>query len=213
MPKDRVRHPIFARVYAWVSPGMDRGGAAEHRQRLLAGLSGRVIEVGAGNGLNFAHYPPAVSSVVAVEPEAYLRGLAQRAAEEAPVPVEVVDGVAERLPVEDAGFDAGVVSLVLCSVRDQGRALGELYRVIKPGGQLRFYEHVRAETAALGRVQRLLDATVWPAIGGGCHTSRDTAAAIERAGFTIDRLDRLRFPEGGVPMPTSPHILGMATRP
>ncbi|MPZ88624.1 MAG: methyltransferase domain-containing protein [Nitriliruptorales bacterium] len=213
MSKTSVSHPIFARVYARLSPMMDRGGVAEHRQRLLAGLTGRVIEVGAGNGLNFAHYPPEVTSVLAVEPEPHLRQIAQGEAERASVPVEVVDGVAERLPVGDATFDAAVASLMLCSVPDQQVALGELHRVIRPGGELRFLEHVRAETPALERVQRLLDATIWPILGGGCHAGRDTAAAIQAAGFAISRLDRFIFPEGRVPFPTSPHILGVASRP
>ena len=212
MPKTRVSHPIFARVYASVSPAMDRGGAADHRRRLLAGLTGRVIEVGAGNGLNFAHYPPEVTGVLAVEPEPHLRTIAQRNAARAPVPVEVVDGVAEQLPADDATFDAAVVSLMLCSVADQQTSLREMYRVIRPGGQLRFFEHVRADTPALARVQRVLDATIWPTICGGCHASRDTAAAIGNAGFMIERLDRFRFPDTRLPLPTSPHIFGVASR-
>lgn len=191
---------------------MDRGGVAEHRQRLLAGLSGAVIEVGAGNGLNFAHYPVEVSRVLAVEPERHLRTIAQRNAERAAVRIEVVDGVAEQLPAREGDFDAAVASLVLCSVPDQQLALAELYRVLRPGGQLRFFEHVRAETPTLARIQRLLDATVWPLFLGGCHASRDTAAAIVAAGFQIDRLDRFRFPDGPIAVPSSPHILGVASR-
>lgn len=209
----RRGHPIFARIFVRASIAMDAEGGAEHRQRLVAGLDGRVIEVGAGNGRNFAHYPLGVTGVLAVEPERYLRELAGHDARLAPVPVEVVDGVAERLPADDGAFDAGVVSLVLCSVPDQAAALRELRRVIRPGGQLRFYEHVRAETPGLRRFQRVLDRTVWPLFVGGCHTGRDTAGAIEAAGFRIERLDRFRFPEGGCfPSPTAPHVLGVATR-
>jgi ubiquinone/menaquinone biosynthesis C-methylase UbiE len=157
MPTRTVRHPIFARIYARLSPRMEDAGAAEHRDRLLAGLAGRVIEVGAGNGLNFAHYPPTVTQVIAVEPEPYLRALALEAAERAPVPVQVVDGHAEALPVGDQSFDAAVASLVLCSVPDQARALAELARVIRSGGELRFFEHVRAEGPAMARTQRAVD--------------------------------------------------------
>jgi SAM-dependent methyltransferase len=209
----RRGHPVFARVFARTSPGMDRDGVAEHRRHLVAGLRGRVVEVGAGNGLNFPHYPPDIAAVLAVEPERYLRDIARRAAAEAPVPIEVVDGVAEQLPADDGAFDAGVASLVLCSVADPAAALRELHRVIRPGGQLRFFEHVRAATPGLRRVQRALDATVWPLLVGGCHTCRDTAAAIEAVGFTIERLERLRWPETQIPLPTSPHILGTAIRP
>ncbi|MGH7722133.1 MAG: class I SAM-dependent methyltransferase [Candidatus Dormibacteria bacterium] len=213
MPKNTVSHPVFARFYARVSPSMDRGGIADRRRQLLAGLSGRVIEVGAGNGLNFGHYPPEVARVLAVEPEPHLRAIARRAARQASTPVDVVDGVAAQLPADDASFDAAVASLVLCSVGDQPGALGEIFRVLRPGGQLRFLEHVRARTWGLYRVQRLLDVTVWPAFGGGCHPSRDTAAAIVGAGFTIQQLEHFCFPESRFALPTSPHILGNALRP
>jgi ubiquinone/menaquinone biosynthesis C-methylase UbiE len=209
---ESVHHPIFARLYARISPGMEAHGLAEHRQRLLADLVGRTIEVGAGNGLNFRHYPPTVTSVLAVEPESRLRSLAHQAARNAPVPVTVVDGVAGQLPAGDASFDAGVASLVLCSVRDQQHALAELFRVIKPGGQLRFFEHVRAEGSRAALLQDLTD-LVWPSLFGGCHTSRDTVAAITAAGFILDHYERFRFPDSRVPTPTSSHVLGTAHRP
>lgn len=205
-----VHHPVFARLYPVVGKAMERGGMDQRRQELLSVLSGEVVEVGAGDGLNFPHYPPAVTHVLAVEPEPHLRGLAREAASHAPVPVEVVDGLAERLPCTDGSADAVVVSLVLCSVADQTAALREIRRVLKPGGRLRFLEHVRADTPGLVRVQRVLDATLWPRVAGGCHTGRDTAAAIERAGFTIQSLDRYLFPEARTPV--SFHILGTAIR-
>jgi SAM-dependent methyltransferase len=206
-----VRHPGFARVYARLSQTME-AGVAEHRTALLAGLTGRVIEVGAGNGLNFAYYPAGVTEIVAVEPEPYLRDLGVSAARHAVAPVRVVDGVAEDLPAADASFDAGVASLVLCSVRDQARALAELHRVIRPGGQLRFFEHVRAEGPAHARVQRLAD-TLWPLLAGGCHTSRDTLGAITAAGFRLGSLRRMRIPDSRLPWPNAPHAVGAAYRP
>ena len=212
MPTSRVNHPLFARFWAWMSPRLDRDGAAEHRRRLLAGLAGSVVEVGAGNGLNFAYYPPEVTAVLAVEPEGHLRKIAGRNASRAPVRIEVVEGTADRLPAEDASADAVVFSLVLCSVPDQARALREARRVLKPGGELRFFEHVQAETTGLRRTQRVLDATCWPLLGGGCHVGRDTTSAIERAGFDIDHLDRFRFPDAPLTVPSSPHVLGRARR-
>src|SRR6185503_8191601 len=101
--------------------------------------------IGAGNGINFANYPPEVTEVVAVEPEAYLRDKAMQAAATAPVEVTVLNGLADALPFEDGSIDAAVTSLVLCSVPDQSRALSEIARVLKPGGRLRFYEHVLAQ--------------------------------------------------------------------
>jgi ubiquinone/menaquinone biosynthesis C-methylase UbiE len=203
-------HPIFARLYPTMGKAMERGGMDQRRRALLNDLTGEVIEVGAGDGLNFPHYPPTVTHVLAVEPEPHLRRLAREAANQAPVPVEVVDGLAERLPSADGSADAVVVSLVLCSVGDQATALREIHRVLRPGGQLRFLEHVRANTPGLVRVQRVLDATLWPRLAGGCHTGRDTAEAIERSGFTISRLDRYMFPDARTPI--SFHILGTATR-
>ena len=130
---DAVHHPLFARYYARISVAAEtRMGIGAVRDRLLTGLSGRVIEIGAGNGLNFAHYPSAVSEVVAIEPERLLRQLAVEAALRSQVPVDVVPGAAEALPVKSEAFDGAVLSLVLCSVRDVPRALGELRRVLRP---------------------------------------------------------------------------------
>jgi ubiquinone/menaquinone biosynthesis C-methylase UbiE len=209
----QVHHPIFARVYQRISAGGEKAGAAEHRDELLNGLSGRVVEVGAGNGLNFQHYAETVNEVVAVEPEPYLRDRAQKAAEKVNLPVTVVDGVADRLPLDDSSVDAGVASLVLCSVPDQARALAELRRVIKPGGELRFYEHVVATKPGFARFQRLLDRTFWPHVGGGCHCSRDTTAAIEAAGFEIESLRRFKFQPSPIVIAVAPHIIGTARRP
>jgi len=129
----------------------------KERTALLAGLTGRVVEVGAGNGMNFSHYPLSVEEVVAVEPEPYLRAKAERAAATAPVTVHVRDGLADALPLESGSIDAAVLSLVLCSVPDQPRALAELRRVLKPGGELRFMEHVRADGPRKAQVQSVAD--------------------------------------------------------
>lgn len=204
------RRPLFGRMYPRMAAAMDEGGMTERRRELLAGLSGEVIEVGAGHGVNFAHYPAEVTRVVAVEPEPRLRAQAQAVAAEAAVAVEVVPGVAEHLPVAEASVDAVVFCMVLCSLPDVGAALAEARRVLKPGGQVRFMEHERAATPGLARVQDVLDATIWPLMVGGCHLGRDAEAAIRRAGFHIDRLDRFLFPP--VRTPVSFHILGTARR-
>jgi ubiquinone/menaquinone biosynthesis C-methylase UbiE len=207
-----VHHPVFARLYERMAPKFEAKGAADHRDELLVGLTGRVVEVGAGSGLNFRHYPSTASEVVAVEPESYLRARAEEAAWSAPVRVVVVDGVADHLPLDDGSCDAGVASLVLCSVGDQAAALAELRRVIRPGGELRFYEHVRSTSPRAGRAQRAVD-VVWPHLIGGCHTSRDTVAAIDAAGFRVEQVRRFTFRPAITNAPVAPHVIGTARRP
>ena len=206
-------HPIFARVYMRLARlGEERGGMAEHRQELLDGVTGAVIEIGCGNGLNFRHYPAGVTRVLAVEPEPTLRRAAVEAAASADVPIDVVDGVAERLPAADATFDVAVASLVLCSVDDQARALAEAARVLRPGGELRFYEHVRSQDRAHARWQRRID-PIWSFFGGGCHTSRDTPAAVEAAGFEPISVRRFDHRTTAFEYLVEPHVIGRARRP
>lgn len=206
-------HPVFARLYERAAPVMERAGMTRHRKELLAGLAGEVIEIGAGTGLNFGYYPAEVTRVLAVEPEPRMRQAISRAAARAPVKVELADGVAEQLPVPDASFDAAVVCLVLCSVTDGTAALSEIRRVLRPGGQLRFLEHVAAWTPGLRRVQQVLDATVWPYFSGGCHLGHDTAKDMTDAGFELAELSRIRFPDTRPMLPFAPHILGVARTP
>lgn len=202
------QHPRFARMYERISAESDQRGTAEHRRRALAGLSGWVIEIGAGNGKNFVHYPATVTEVLAVEPDDSLRRLAERAASYAPVPVQVVAGHAGALPAEDDRFDAAVASLVLCSVPDVPGALAEIRRVLRPAGELRFFEHVRSDKPVFGLLEDAIT-PLWSQAGGGCHLNRDTAAAIRAAGFEIDQLDRIVY----APLkffPRHAHILGRA---
>jgi SAM-dependent methyltransferase len=212
MAKTRDSSEIHNRFFSrmWVRM-KDPAEGIEHRKRNLAGLAGRVIELGAGDGRNFQYYPPEVTEVLAVEPEPYLRERAQAAAREAAVNVTVVPGVADRLPAEDESFDAGVASLVLCTVPDQARALSELRRTIKPGGELHFLEHVHSHKPRQARIEDLLD-HVWPHVAGGCHPNRETESAIVSAGFEVEQVDRFGF-SPGFPMPRIAHVLGVARRP
>jgi ubiquinone/menaquinone biosynthesis C-methylase UbiE len=124
-----------------------------------------------------------------------------------------VSAVIDHLPAGDASMDGAVVAGVLCSVPDPERALAELARVVRPGGELRFYEHVAAANPVGARVQRLLGATVWPRMMGGCHPARDTEGAIVAAGFAVEECDRFTFWPTSLSLPVAPRILGRARRP
>jgi ubiquinone/menaquinone biosynthesis C-methylase UbiE len=205
-----INRPLFARIQARAAAIEERRGGADRRRQLLGGLSGRVVEVGAGSGVSFAHYPASVSELIAIEPEPALRGRALRAAKDAAVPVQVVDGMAERIPAADSSVDAVVFAGVLCSVADPRRVLDEARRVLKPDGELRFYEHVIAHNARLRGFQRLLDATIWPRFFGSCRTTRDTEATLRSAGFTIEERERFSFRPTLLATPVAPRILGRA---
>ena len=184
-----------------------------HRRELLEGLSGHVLDLGAGDGPNFQHVPRSVSHFIAVEPEPFLRAEAIERARWRRAPIDVVDALAEDLPLEDGSIDAAVVALVLCSVPDQHAALRELHRVVRPGGELRFYEHVASRKPGLLRCQRFLERSgIWPALAGGCHPARDTGAAIQAAGFEIERLRHVDVKPFPGAFPVAPHILGVARR-
>jgi ubiquinone/menaquinone biosynthesis C-methylase UbiE len=210
---DQIRHPWFAKLYIRFSAAAEERGEAEHRRELLADLTGTVVELGAGNGLNFRHYPSSVREVIAIEPEPTMREAAERAAAEADVAVTVLPGIADSIPLDSGSIDAAVASLVLCSVPDQDLALAELRRVLKPGGELRFYEHViAAEQPKRFLLQTLDRSGFWPAVAGGCHPARDTATAIAQAGFTITACRRFAFRASALG-PAIPFILGTGTAP
>jgi ubiquinone/menaquinone biosynthesis C-methylase UbiE len=171
-----------------------------------------VIEVGCGEGRAFDLYPPGVESVLAVEPDAAARAAAAERAAAAPVPVDVVAGVAERLPAADAAFDAAVAVWVLCSVPHPAAALAEMRRVLVPGGELRVYEHVGSPHRAFRAVQRALDAAYWTRALGGCRTCRDTEAAIRSAGFEFAALDRGFHCSSALTVTAAPYIVGVALR-
>lgn len=186
--------------------------AREHRRGLLAGLQGQVLEVGCGDGRAFELYPTEVAGVVAVEPDSTARAVAAERAREAEVRIDVVEGSAEALPVDDGAVDAVVAVWVLCSVRDPVAALAEMHRVVRPGGELRFYEHVRSENAAFRWFQRTIDRLFWTRALGGCVTTRDTTAAIKTAGFEIVGLERGFHSSSLLTITSAPYVIGTARR-
>jgi SAM-dependent methyltransferase len=210
MSSNTVDNAFFARFWTFMSAHEPESVRAWRRE-VLDGLSGRVLEVGAGTGTNFALYPDSVKEVVALEPERRLAPIARQAALSAPVPVTVSDSTIESL---DAGepFDAVVCSLVLCSVDQPEAVLQQIFSILRPGGELRYLEHI-ASAGARGRLQRVADATVWPRLFGNCHTHRDTERAIGDAGFRPQTARHdLEFP-AWVPMPVSEVAIGRAVKP
>jgi SAM-dependent methyltransferase len=208
-----VNNPIWSRFLARFMDDIEAKGNAEHRRDNLAGVRGRVLELGAGTGLNFAHYGPEVTELVACEPDPYMRERAVAAASEATVPVTVVDWPAEALDAPDGSFDVGVACLVLCCVRDQRRALEELFRVIRPGGEMRYYEHIRADTRGLARVQMGADRIGVSRLLGNEHFARRTEQAIREVGFAVEHERRFRFQPSVLDFISASHVMGVARRP
>ncbi|KZS83792.1 class I SAM-dependent methyltransferase [Mycobacterium persicum] len=206
----RFEHPFFARIWPIIA-AHEAQALRDLRRENLAGLTGRVLEVGAGVGTNFAYYPQTVTEVVAVEPEPHLTVKARAAAEGAPVPVMVIGDTAEDFSAGEP-FDAVVCSLVLCSVNDPVEVLLHLRSLLRPGGQLRYLEHV-ASAGARGRLQQFVDATFWPRLAGNCHTHRHTERAIVAAGFDVDTARREWTLPAWAPLPVSELALGRARRP
>ena len=206
---ETIDNPFFARVWPVVAVHEAEAVRILRREN-VAGLSGRVLEVGAGIGTNFAFYPESVQQVIAIEPEPRLAARARNAAAAAPVPVDVIGATAEEFGNGEQ-FDAVVCSFVLCSVRDTAGVLQHLHSQLLPGGELRYLEHV-ASVGARGRWQRFLDATVWPRFLGNCHTHRETQRAILDAGFEVYASRREWTLPVWSPMPVSELAVGRARR-
>jgi SAM-dependent methyltransferase len=205
-----VNNPFFARIWPFVA-SHEAEAVRVLRRENLAGLSGRVLEVGAGVGTNFAFYPQSVQKVVAVEPEPHLAARARAAAAAAPVPVALTVEAAEEFDGQEP-FDAVVCSLVLCSVSDPDGVLRRLSSLLRPGGELRYLEHI-ASAGARGRFQQFVDATFWPRLLGNCHTHRDTERSIVNAGFEVDTCRREWTLPAWAPLPVSELAIGRARRP
>jgi ubiquinone/menaquinone biosynthesis C-methylase UbiE len=204
-----LRSSLFAAMYDRMSRSSEEAGVGEMRQRLLGGVSGDILELGAGTGMNLSHYDEALASLVLTEPEpAMLRRLQPKALKQAPN-ARVVQASAEDLPFEDASFDAVVSTLVLCGVDDQARALQEAKRVLRPGGRLLFIEHVRSDDPKLARFQDRMNRLNHFLVG--CDCNRQTLAAIEEQGFTVSKVEPAVLPKA--PKFVRPAIVGVAAAP
>ncbi len=179
----RRDHPTFATFYAGLARAAERGSMARLRRKTLAPARGRLLIVGAGQGHDLAHLPAAVTSVVALEPDAAMRRWGAKRVASAAVPTSYLAGTAEQLPLADGSVDTVLCTLVLCSVDDLDAAAAEFRRVLAPGGSLLVLEHVRA--AGRPRVASLQDRVdpLWGRFSGGCHLNRDPVASLQQAGF------------------------------
>jgi ubiquinone/menaquinone biosynthesis C-methylase UbiE len=202
---------LMAAVYDRFMRVSEEACLGRWRAELLRELSGAVLEVGAGTGVTLAHYPKTLTRLVLCEPDPHMRRKLGEKLAAAGMKAELSDAAAERLPFPDASFDAVVGSLVLCSVRDQGAALAEIARVLKPGGRLVFLEHVAADArpARLKWQQRV--EPVWKHLMGNCHLTRRTEAAIVAAGLRIERIERESIRKA-LPI-VRPSIRGTARKP
>ena len=201
------RNPLFPYVYRLGMPIFDKLFYNRYRRDALSDATGRLLMIGVGPGTDLMFLPPAVTAVAAVEPVATFRRMASALASRHGIAADIVDGVAESIPFPDNSFDSVHVALVLCSVDDVGATLGEIRRVLAPGGRLVVLEHVRGD-GAMGRFQDLI-AKPWSWLASGCHPNRRTIDAIAAAGFDTGGLRSIR--RTLVPPPCTPHLQGYAT--
>lgn len=200
-------HRIFASLCDRLLAPLERNVLGPRRAKLLSEVNGDVLDVGSGTGVNLGYFRVA-TKVVAVEPDAAMRRILQRKAAAARVPVEICDSAAESLPFADGSFDTVVFTLALCSVGDPDLALAEAHRVLRPNGELIVLEHVRGGERLARWQDRLTPVNQW--LAAGCHLNRDTSAAVERAGFRFDSVERFAAMPGWIPI--SPMLQAVASR-
>jgi len=200
----------FAAMYDRAMRNTEEAGLGEMRRNLLQDASGRTIDLGAGTGANLKLYPDQVQDLVLAEPSPHMAKRLREKLEATGRRGEVVEAPAELLPFPDASFDTAVFTLVLCTVPDPGAALAEAARVLKPGGQLLFLEHVRSKDPRLARWQdRLM--RPWRFVGAGCHCNRDTLGTIGLSPLQLESHERGRLPKA--PPLVRPLVIGSAVRP
>ncbi len=198
---------IFATVYdsfLWLG---ENAGMRKRRRDLLTEAHGRVVEIGAGTGLNVAHYRNEVAELILTEPDASMRRLLARRLERSGRAAQIVDAPAERLPLADGSVDTVVSTLVLCTVENPERTLAEIARVLRPDGQLLFLEHVRASSRFLAAYQDLMFRP-WRAFAGGCCCNRRTVDLLRDCGFSVSAE---RAVWRGMPAVVHPIVTGRAT--
>ena len=183
-------------VFPWVLElVMNQRVFRKLRREALATAAGRVLEIGFGTGVNLPYYPPGTRHIVGVDSNPGMTRLARRRAGRSPVEVEHHQLSAETLPFGEASFDTVVSTFTLCSIPDLQRALAEVRRVLKPGGELLYLEHGLCPDPGVARWQRRIN-PAWKVVGDGCHLDRNPTAELRRAGFDIDRVRNFYLPHG-----------------
>jgi ubiquinone/menaquinone biosynthesis C-methylase UbiE len=198
---------FFSSIYDRLLAASEEAGLSERRRELLEKAGGRVLEIGAGTGLNLRHYPASVDEIVFTEPEEPMARRLENKLAESGRRASVTRAPAEALPFPDDSFDTAVATLVLCTVDDPVQALSEISRVLKPGGQLLFLEHVRSADPRLARWQDRLK-PLWERVGHGCNCNRRTADLLEASPLHVEEIDHGEIPKT-VPI-ARPLILGRA---
>ena len=199
------KRQVVPRLVEWT---LGTSGFDKWRARTTEGLSGRVVEIGFGSGLNVPHYPPEVETVLAVEPASVARHLAERRIREASVPVEHVGLDGQSLPLDDASCDAALCTFTLCTVPDPAQALAELLRVLKPAGTVHFLEHGLSPDPGVAKWQHRFE-PLQRRLADGCHLTRDSTSLVEHAGFVMQRNEQ-RYVQG--PKPWCWLTLGVAAK-
>ncbi|MBI1885895.1 MAG: class I SAM-dependent methyltransferase [Chloroflexi bacterium] len=209
MPEQKG-HKWFAAIYDRMMASAEKSFMRKVREEIAGGASGRVLEIGCGTGANFAYYRDGASEIIATDPNPYMLERARRKAAALSRPIDIRAASAEELPFEDGSFDTVVSTLNFCTIPEPPRALAEIKRVLKAGGEFRFYEHVRYDHA-FGAFWQDLVTPVWRWFGAGCHPNRDVASLIREAGFDFVELEHSKPLPPVPPMVFSrPHIKGIA---
>jgi ubiquinone/menaquinone biosynthesis C-methylase UbiE len=198
---------LFAGVYDRGLKATEEAGLRQMRRELLAAAKGRTIDLGAGTGANLGLYPEAVTELVLAEPDPHMTSKLRPKLTALGSAASLVEAPAESLPFADASFDTAVFTLVLCTVPDPEAALREVARILRPGGQMLFIEHVRADDPGLARWQDRFEKP-WRFLGDGCHCNRDTVATIESSPLTVESVEQGRLPKA--PPIVKPLVRGVA---
>lgn len=187
---------MFARFYDRALKATEENGLGAMRAKLLAEARGRVVEIGAGTGVNVDLYGDGIEDLTLVEPDVHMAERLRARLEEGGggVPKHLVEAPAEKLPFADDSFDTAVATLVLCTIPDPVAAIGELARVLRPGGRLLFIEHVRSDDPGLARWQDRLEKP-WRFVGDGCHCNRDTEATLGASAFEVETIEHGKLPK------------------